>query len=476
MSLTETNQNDHEINISTKESPDIDLNQDFESMPIKQLNEIEDKIKNEFKNLSKKYIKNRISRINSIIDKLKNSIKITQDNDKSWLKIYNFEIETINNILTNTEDLIMIKNGTLKNKPDLLNLEEYEEELKEIFQNLQSPFDFDNTFKYDNNEIYQKLNNNNNNENENENLSKIPFPFAFNECFKPYRDELRSINFSKDYESQLIKNSYKSNSVIIWKQYYTNLINSKTDLMNQTNHKLTELYKDHHLLNSTKNQVAYNDYYYRTLNSIDCFKNDKDSKYSSSNKNKSNQTPKNKIELSMIRQDILKNNTLIDIQKSIKRTYHDAFNTEEISPENDELDNDLNLIRSSIAQKRSHYYNNGINLDDEFDEDGNYQNEVLHLNDFTSESSSSSPITSGEEFELISDDEEDIETQNYRYLPKSLHEILYEEYDVEEDMNEEELKERTLYKAVLQQNNDQIDEKNKFIMQNIPPLDKFLSL
>ena len=37
--------------------------------------------------------------------------------------------------MTNTEDLIISNNGDLKNKPDLLkSIDEYQEELKEIFK------------------------------------------------------------------------------------------------------------------------------------------------------------------------------------------------------------------------------------------------------------------------------------------------------------------------------------------------------
>ena len=37
--------------------------------------------------------------------------------------------------MTNTEDLIMVNNGKLKNKPDLLkSIDEYQEELKEILR------------------------------------------------------------------------------------------------------------------------------------------------------------------------------------------------------------------------------------------------------------------------------------------------------------------------------------------------------
>lgn len=108
-----------------------------------------------------------------MLEKLNSLIKLATANDKSWLKIYNFEIETINNIMTNTEDLIMVGNKTIPNKPDLLkSMDEYEVELREIFSNLQSPFDFDDTFKYDNGEISSKL------ENTHRHLSKLPFPFC----------------------------------------------------------------------------------------------------------------------------------------------------------------------------------------------------------------------------------------------------------------------------------------------------------
>ncbi|KAI5951958.1 hypothetical protein KGF54_005033 [Candida jiufengensis] len=469
------------------------LKQDLNKMKLKQLNEYEDKIKEEFKKLSKTYLKNRISRIDNIIESLVSSIKIAQENDKSWLKIYNFEIETINNILTNTEDLIMVKNGTIPQKPDLLKLDEYEEELKEIFSNLQSPFDFDDTFKYDNKEISTNLNNHH------ENLNKLPFPFLFNDCFKPYRDELKSINSSKDYESKLIKNNFKHNSEIIWKQYYSNLLNYKTKLVKETDHRLTELYKDYQLFSQNKNEISLDNYYYRSLISPEylysTIDNEKNSLTSSTTEEITNfnhdtnyfdldtrLNPKNKIQLSMIRQNILKNSKLENIQKSIKRTYHDAFEDEEINQPVDDLDKDLNLIRSNIALKKSRHIEE-IVTEEEDEDDNDMEGELMHLNDFTSESSSSSPPPSGEELDDHSDNEELEEdedaTKKEIYIPRiirSLCESVYEEYDVEEDMNEEELKERSLYKNVLQQTNSLIDENNKFIMQNLPPLESFPTL
>lgn len=167
------------MNENEKESKNVKLGvlEEVANMSVDELTNLEQQLASEFNTLSKEYLESRLSRINTILDKLNSLIKYATANDKSWLKIYNFEIETINSIMTNTEDLIISNNGDLKNKPDLLkSIDEYQEELKEIFKNLQSPFDFDSTFRYDNDD---KLN-----DGSNPNLSKLPFSHLFNDYFK----------------------------------------------------------------------------------------------------------------------------------------------------------------------------------------------------------------------------------------------------------------------------------------------------
>lgn len=125
------------MNENEKESKNVKLGvlEEVANMSVDELTNLEQQLASEFNTLSKEYLESRLSRINTILDKLNSLIKYATANDKSWLKIYNFEIETINSIMTNTEDLIISNNGDLKNKPDLLkSIDEYQEELKEILK------------------------------------------------------------------------------------------------------------------------------------------------------------------------------------------------------------------------------------------------------------------------------------------------------------------------------------------------------
>lgn len=433
--------------------------EDLQQMSLEQLNQYQDKISLEFKTLSKDYLNKRLSRINVMLEKLNSLIKLATANDKSWLKIYNFEIETINNIMTNTEDLIMVGNKTIPNKPDLLkSMDEYEVELREIFSNLQSPFDFDDTFKYDNGEISSKL------ENTHRHLSKLPFPFLFNQSFKPHRDELKSISLEKDYQLKLIRNNCQNNSTIVWKQYYAKLNQSKNKLLQDTQLKLNQLYKDYHHLNESRNEELLDRYYYRSLLSPQYLMETINDKINITNTDdldavmKTNHDsnyveldtrlkPKNKIELSMIRQQEKSNDNLVNsTHAAIKRRYSQAFKYPDAaataySLNQSRIDDDLQLIRRKIRRQ-----NEKKRQGSTADENDDVYNRTLH--DYSEEDNDN-------------DDDEDE------------YEVVLEEYDVEEEMTPAELEERKIYKNVLGHHDPSGSE---FRMLELPPLENFPKL
>ncbi|KAI5958072.1 hypothetical protein KGF57_002880 [Candida theae] len=447
---------------------------DLENMSLEQLNEYQSKISREFKSLSKEYLKKRLSRVNVMLEKLNSSIKLASANDKSWLKIYNFEIETINNIMTNTEDLIMVKNKTIPNKPDLLkSMDEYEEELQEIFTNLQSPFDFDDTFKYDNGEIANQLNNSHSQ------LSRLPFPYLFNQSFKPHRDELRSISLEKDYQSQLIRNNCQNNSTIAWNQYYTKLNQHKNRLLTETQSQLNQLYKDYHHLNDSRNEELQDRYYFRSLispqylsdtindsinitntNDLDAImKTNHDSNYVELD---TRLKPKNKIELSMVREeDKRRDNLVASTHTAIKRRYsaickprEDTAVATEYTKSQSQLEDDVQLIRNKIRRQNEDRRPgstageddslNGLSLrgTPQVEKEGDKQDEI----------DKASKIDYGDD---RADDE---------------YEEVVEEYDVEEDMTPAQLEERKIYKHVLNQNNSAL---STFKMLKLPPMENF---
>lgn len=360
----------------------------LEEMSAEELQNYQNEISSEFKHLSRQYIESRLVRINAMIEKLQYLIKLATANEKSWSKIYNFEVETINNIMTNTEDLIMVENGSIPSKPDLLkSLLEYEEELREIFKNLQLPFDYDDTFKYDNDELIRKFSGNNGNEGEikqkekgsvleleteskkmltNENLannmksikqskddsdisntsqelSKFPFPLLFNQIFQPHRDNLKSIGKFKDYQSQLIQNNSENNSTIAWKQYYHKVMNKRNELRTKVNHELVQLYKEKNNLNQEAIQQSMDQEYYKSLISISDISGSKNDAINSTTTSNlallmkynhdshymsldNRLLPKNKIELSHLRRDVQYKTHKVELMKNnVKRHYGNVF-------------------------------------------------------------------------------------------------------------------------------------------------------
>ncbi|RCK55708.1 hypothetical protein Cantr_05568 [Candida viswanathii] len=433
-----------------------ELLKEISQMSVEELTELEQQLSSEFKTIGKEYLESRLSRISVILEKLNNLIKLATANDKSWLKIYNFEVETINNIMTNTEDLIMVNNGTLKNKPDLLkSIDEYQEELKEIFKNLQSPFDFDNTFKYDNE--YLK-----NHGNINNNLSKLPFPYLFNDYFKRHRDGLHAISKEKDYQTKLIKDNLYGNRIILWKQYYSSVNQKKQILINKTQHELNQLYKDYYRLNEYKNTETSNRAYYRSLYTpfyIDSLTDDKidtintkdvgavlnsnhDSNYVELD---TRYRAKNKIELSHIRRNIKsKDWEVSNIANNIKRAFEDDARQEETeicSGLNDfEADQDLSLIRENIRDAALLKKRRKV------------------MEDTTDES------------ELYSDEEGEAEDEDNGLADSSEDGDLEECEEVEELSPEEKLK-RKEYKQVLFGDGPVVST-----LERLPPLESFPAL
>ncbi|CAI5756720.1 unnamed protein product [Candida verbasci] len=363
------------------------------NLSVDELNQLESKIESNFKSISSTYLNDRLIRLNCLIEKLSNSIKIANANDKSWSKIFNFEIESINNIMTNTEDLILDFN-----KPDLVKtLNEYQDELQDVFSNLQSPFDFDDTFKYN-----QHL--------ESPHLSKLPFPSLFNQFFENHRKRIKTINNEKDYQERLIKLNSKNQSVIIWKQYYNKIIAQKHELLTSLNEELSQLYKDYNHLNEYENLRLNNQYYYRSLipphrvnksinldihnlstrNISQLMNTYHDSNYTNLD---TRLVSRNKIELSQISQNIKKSGKFVNyIKHGIKRSIEEEainpskkFRINKDEGDQDALDHDIQQLRKSIDNKDFKYESSDLiesEIDSDYDsDDWEYIEEIIDEED-----------------------------------------------------------------------------------------------
>ena len=460
--------------------------EEMANMSVDELNNLEQQLATEFNSLSKEYLESRLSRINTILDKLNSLIKYATANDKSWLKIYNFEIETINSIMTNTEDLIISNNGDLKNKPDLLkSIDEYQEELKEIFKNLQSPFDFDSTFRFDNND--------NLNGQSNPNLSKLPFSYLFNDYFKKHRDALNAIIKEKDYQANLLYNNLYGNRVILWKQYYNKLNQQKQKLIDRTNDQLNQLYKDYYHLNEQKNLDFSERHYYRSLltpnelsttiddsiNTVDTqdvasvLETDHDSNYIELD---TRHKTKSKIEISDIRKKIINEDQMLNnIGNGIKRSWDETdSNTDHhwkrsrFSLTDEEAIEDLLLIRQNITQQKKSQQELSVNQENEKIDQNQDEIVAVAVDDDDDDDKEKSQGPSLQHNKLGADgegegegeDDEDEDSGNDKEGTDA---------PLEANLTSEEKNQRELYKEIIFQNSANEGMK----IQSLPPLDCF---
>lgn len=474
------------MNENEKESKNVKLGvlEEVANMSVDELTNLEQQLASEFNTLSKEYLESRLSRINTILDKLNSLIKYATANDKSWLKIYNFEIETINSIMTNTEDLIISNNGDLKNKPDLLkSIDEYQEELKEIFKNLQSPFDFDSTFRYDNDD---KLN-----DGSNPNLSKLPFSHLFNDYFKKHRDALNAIIKEKDYQANLLHNNLYGNRVILWKQYYNKLNQQKQKLIDKTNDQLNQLYKDYYHLNEQKNLDFSERHYYRSLltpkelattiddsiNTVDTqdvaavLETNHDSNYVElDTRHKS----KNKIEISDIRKKIIDEDQMLNnISCGIKRSWDETDTNTSIDPlkrsrfslTDAEAIEDLLLIRHNITKQNSHHEQNKNQQKEGIEQNQENQLEEVDIDEAEEEEGQEQSLQHNQE----GVEREGEEEEEYGEEMDSDNDREETEAPIESILTSEQKNQRELYKEIIFKN----DSTEGMKIQSLPPLDCF---
>ncbi|CUM64001.1 uncharacterized protein PRCAT00001589001 [Priceomyces carsonii] len=311
-------------------------------LPTNELNKIEQDLADEFKSASKEYVISRLSRINHVLDELNYHIRVFTENDLNWSRIYNFEIETISNMKTNTEDYILLDTGLIRSKREVItDLVDYEEEFREIIKNLQSPLEFDRHF------IKGNANENN-----------IPFAAQFDKILDPFKKDLEISLNEMHYQNNLVSLDSKRNAMIIWKQYYQNLLNGKRELIDRTYLELNELYKEYYEINANEmNCLAWKRYYRSLVSPTDLKrvyeeqnqhpldgKTSHDSYYYIDNI----YYPKNKVELTDAKYRDLESLKTFEVEQ--KRNYQNNDQCLRLDScsglNNDEIESDLKLLRS----------------------------------------------------------------------------------------------------------------------------------
>ncbi|CUM53252.1 uncharacterized protein AC631_04263 [Debaryomyces fabryi] len=318
---------------------------------IEELTNFENDISQEFNSLSKEYLNSRVIRINHLINSLSYFISKVSEDETEWLEVFNTQTETINNIKTNTEDLILSsKTGSVKNICDTL--DEYEDTLKYLFQNIQSPLSLLGNYKVNflaKGDVANKG-------------RQLPFEGQFDNVIRPYGNDLKSILGESHYNHLLLESTTRANSTVIWKQYKSDLVAYKNKLINETYEQLNDLYKEYHNVNEGEQKNKNKEQYYRSVisqadlkrsydaaNSDTAVSNNHDNYYDSNN----SYFKKNKIELTNEKYRILsKLERFEKSQAAHSNTSNISYKLNSCSGlSSNEIANDINLLRNSIANK-----------------------------------------------------------------------------------------------------------------------------
>lgn len=360
VSITEIDTTENDTIENEQDAPDKFLLEELSKIATlskEELSKLEGELALEFKQTSKQYVEARLARIQKLVEKVNQLLKVTRANDKNWMKVSRFEIETINNIKYNVENLILLGNG-LKDQNVLRSFEEYELESKEIVKNLQSPLVWDESLKDDSEDT-------NNNETDS---NRLVFPYYFQEVFKPYKKNLKTIVNEKNYQKDLIYNSSLGSSTIIWKQYYNNLVKKKQKLADDTSKELFELYKEFHHINENEMAQANWKQYYKSVISINDLKRGFEEDYPSSlykySGRQSHDTnyvnldnqylQNNRVESSNIKRGILKKIHEFSVAQDANGNSNKRVKLNVLSGLNDdEVDSDLFALRSYRTGKSS---------------------------------------------------------------------------------------------------------------------------
>lgn len=319
---------------------------------IEELTNFEDDISKEFSSLSKEYLNSRVARINHLINSINYFISKLTEDETEWQEVFSTQTETINNIKTNTEDLILsTKTGSANDICDTL--DEYEDTLKYLFQNIRSPLSFLGNYKVN---ILSR--------GEANKARQLPFEGQFDNVIKPYTNDLKSILGESHYNHLLLESNTRANSTVIWKQYHSDLVAYKNKLINETYEQLNDLYKEYHNVNKGELNNKDKEQYYRsvvssadlkrsydTANRDTAVSNNHDNYYDSNN----SYFKKNKIELTNEKYKILSQIKRFErSQAAHANTSNIGYKLNSCSGLSDnEIANDIHLLRNSIANKSS---------------------------------------------------------------------------------------------------------------------------
>lgn len=210
-----------------------------------QLRELEVQIQQEFRDLVRNYLENRVVKVNSMLKNIDSSIKELQQNDNQWEKVFNFENGAIDSMKSNLEHLL---NGT-----GIKDYLQYEQEINEIITNISNPKTFDNILNES---------------------KKLEFDHFFKPSLTTSNKELEMVFNESQYQKKLINQNLEKNKNIIWLQYREKLLAEKDRLIKESLNNLNDLNKSFHREDVAKDYQQDWDHYHKSLMSISDLKND----------------------------------------------------------------------------------------------------------------------------------------------------------------------------------------------------------
>lgn len=306
---------------------DLNVLKDIPSLSGEQLKQLEASLQNEFKTLGKLYLKSRLSRIDHLLDSVNDYVRLMQDYDKNWNKIHKFESDSIDRVRTNQER-ICLEGETAKT--NTFDYPAYEQEIKDIVKNIQSPLLVDKLLDND-----EEIN------------SGLPFKSKFDKYIQGFSRDLKGIQKENQCETQRINHKIDADKVLIWKNYQKELINYKYYLLDKDLNQLNQLMKSYYDINSNHTQSQW-DHYHNSTMSIDKLK----SMPPHDNYYQIRKPIKNKVELTNIKLDRIKRMQQFETSQNLYSIPNKKIKLLECSGlTEDEIENDLLMVRKAVANK-----------------------------------------------------------------------------------------------------------------------------
>ncbi|EGV60404.1 hypothetical protein CANTEDRAFT_95854 [Yamadazyma tenuis ATCC 10573] len=311
-----------------------------------EMKDLEDSIQKEFRNITRDYLKGRLSRINYMIGNFGDHIKQFKENEKAWTKVVQFESETIESVKYSQE------NVCLNEKTNLKSYQALNDEIEGLLKNTQSPMDIDKYLTKTNDQV-------------------LPFSESFTKLISGYARDLFTLSEENRLQTDLIKTHMENSRIIIWQQFRSNLINYKYYLIDKCLEELADIEREEQGLNSSKHKISQWDDYHNSLVSSTKGINSDTRNYIANKFVK-----RNRVELTNIKLNNLNNKHRFDRSQNNYNPYINPNKRVKLSVcqglGDDEINDDLFMIKNKVIVDDSDGHDYDLINDKDSSVDGNF--------------------------------------------------------------------------------------------------------